>query len=276
MKNISIENEAHTLLNYIYYLNNHLIEYNIFYIFLSVIIISIIQINANFLLPSQVKRKFILKTIEEVLKIFFDNKNIYTRITIFKKTRWVNTIFIYIWHNFIKGIGNFCNKKKLILILKNFPFRPNYYFTIYCRTSSPKQLNLSTIFAVPSSQSDIDSIVAKAWAEMTPIRKTLPNIEDIDLSSIKSIDELPRNKKSKVNKYMQQGYIKSLNKLKVIDRKSIHYYATTMVDSEDDPSCVFIIDNNDTKAPFDDEMLPSLSPFIRFIQNAINRKGDML
>ncbi len=195
---------------------------------------------------SSVKQKLTNEILSLILKLDYKGKDIHYRVTLFEEVygyqmipQLLSILFKNRKHHKEKGIGT--------LHKKHFPKLFNKYLRIAYRQGNPHRKGTSTYFTVANDLIEIDSITSYVYFEGMHHYVNLPDISNIDLKDYDS-DYLKANSRKedvqKVKRYLKDGKIQNIEKLKLIHRYATNIWATTLCDNNENKYGVLIIDDD--------------------------------
>lgn len=224
-----------------------------------VVVVAILRF-INYCVAKKEIDNVITSVLDEVLSSVYDKDKEHYRATIFKPQVAITFLipYLYVTFKFWKKHKNKgVLRGQIVEALKLISFRN--ILTISHRRGLPYPNGTTTFFEVVERVGDANGVVSRVFTTGTNYEVELPNINNINLDDINSEDELSRNKKTLIKRYMNKGHIKPFSKLKQIHRRSTNIWATAITSLDEKTCGVFVIDHNLGKegARFDDnELLP--------------------
>lgn len=241
-------------------------------IFLTLIFISI---NFYYLSVEGTKTK---KTVNDFLRLFIqenlDGDIGINRITVFEATSCRGALFYFIRSTFM-NLGHFINRKCLIYRLKCCPIMNQRYLVVYARVGNPNPNTRSTIYKIPTNNSEINGIVPLAAYNGGIVSVHTPKLDAEEIVEFKKITDINSRKlKKSVEKYMEKGAIKDFGRLKMIRRFSRNIWASTLfINANKGVSHVIVFDSNLDEPLFEREnFLGKINDLSKNIHILLNNK----
>lgn len=240
---------------------------------MSAILLAFLQLNVVVLAPRRLKQKLITRILNEIVTRVFDNRRGHHRITVFKRTTWAVAMMSYCYNNFLRHPWDLVKKNEFRRRCNGIPSFAEDHPIIYCRYGQPGETLRTTLFKVPDKEEDVDGIVSSVWFNSLPEKYTLPALDGIDFDSTESLQSLSGPDQKLVRKYMEEGHIRNFETLKRMNRRSQNFYASPILDADQEMWGVVIIESNDKKVKFSEPRIAKTVMYINFIEKIVNRQG---
>lgn len=211
---------------------------------------------------NRLKKKFVERINRELLG---DNPELH-RITLFKETNY----FCAVLKNYRNLVNHlfYENKWRWRLYLK-WPKRGKY---LMVNTRYGLQYEKSsTMFRIELNEPKLCCGIAGyiRYRQTSMHVADLPNINDINFKSIRTPEEVKKNKRKDVEDYMEGGFI-DFNSLRKMHRKAKHFYGTIITKKDGYPWGVLLVDSISDKDPFTPEVKKRFNSFATSISDIIN------
>lgn len=219
------------------------------------LLLGIFEILKKFLSSTHKLTKHIRQTImQAMLDECFQGDAINFRITIFKKTGFWRTLWIYItrlWCEF------------------NWRSIQYSYVRVWERAGKPQKSG--TYFRYdPDKEANCRGIAGIVmYRGLDVIVERLPNIEHIDITNVPLKDKgKETHQATLIRKYAKESYLKIAD-LRKIKRKTRHVYGNVLNNELGEFKGVLIIDSCEEQSPFTDDVLKNIPYYLKIIASTL-------
>ncbi len=215
-------------------------------------------------------RDYIKKRKTKILKrihsnLFNDDTN--HRVTLFKEVGYIHALWEYVWTLFYHLRPKYFFR--FLLHLKKFPCPANYLI-IDIREGRFKKSR--TMFKVEENiLGNCEGIVGmiRCQKAMSLCVSDLPDITNIDLDSI-DLSNMRKNETKTVREYMEKGYIKNIESLKILHLKSRHFLGSVIYKTEGVPCAMLLVDSTSESNPFTEKVVDKFTVYSEFLTDLIS------
>lgn len=247
-------------------LQNSIFNYRIWYALVSILIFTLYQFYLVYKEGNKVSNN-----VYDFIHHFFENKlekdKLQNRITVFQAKPGYSIIFNYLFHSF-KRWGYYKQNNKLKIRFDKTPMPWFKYLVIHSRFGVPNENYRSTVFKVTNDEKDADSFIQYTYHSGQIESASLPNIYDIDLKKCRKLEDVARNKKSDVKKYMEKSKLKSFESLRILGRRTPYIAAIPLFlkkKSMNYPTHIIMFDSNSISFEEIESSLKELAEHIEII-----------
>lgn len=212
----------------------------------------------SYLVSPRAERAKLRRSLLEAMRddLFGGEKQL-LRATIFRDCGYWKNVQCY-WKLFFRAI-----MQKMMGKEANFPKPGNSYIMVWNRIGTEYPTSRTFLIVSKDTREKCDGIAARVrQSTETMIIHSLPDIQSINLSDINHKD-MPDS----VREYIQKTYT-SLDTLKRLNRKALHYYGEVIYDQKvykGKPIGVLIVDSWQKDNPFTEELKPKVQRYLQLL-----------
>lgn len=200
------------------------------------------------------KKKWLRAFLRHVIKQDLGGDQYETRITIFREQRGIKFWPKYIYRSILKR-KNFW--RRMIAL----PNPIDKYLVPYIRYSYPSAYPSTSYFSISKYNDDEPcSVVSLCYKKGTPVNVNAPYIQNITLPEKE--EDLPTADKAKIADYMQATSMSDYGKLRLIDRRSNHIFASLIQHDSEKDNMIWGVIVFDTNSDREDDLSEKLNDVI--------------
>ncbi len=212
----------------------------------------------SYLVSPRAERAKLRRSILEAMRddLFGGEKQL-LRATVFRDCSHWQNIQCY-WKLFFRAMW-----RKIVRQEASFPKPGNSYIKVWNRIGTEYPTSKTFLLVSKDTREKCDGIAARVHQSgETTIIHSLPDIQNVNLGDINHRD-IPDS----VKEYVQKTHT-SLDTLRRLNRKALHYYGEVIYDQKIDkgkPTGVLIVDSWQKDNPFTEELKPKVQRYLQLL-----------
>ena len=227
------------------------------------------------------RRKVRAKILTQIAVELFGEDFHTHRVTLFREINYAHAVVLTIFALVQKKLSSGLPKEDFSLPLPSIPKakrqlfselpKPGRYLVVDARCGPYKKSYV--MFRVEEDEPErCNSIIAYVrYKRKTLVVQDLPDISDVALKNLKSIDNVPKSRREDVRKYLELGRTQDFAVLQEFNRLARHFFGTIVLQSDgNNPWGVLLIDSLGANAPFSEQAQERLESFARTLGNVGN------